>query len=488
MAASESDLEKLKALERTKAAEAQLAAGEARAKEAQLAEVRKYLQMAETGADAGWALKCAQQYRPLYEPLPLADFDARRESSKSSSSDSESDSDSAEKKKKKKKKAKKKTPEQIKQDELDELDALIKDVTGIDVNEAPPFRASRQQKKGRPQGVQQIWENISRYCPEGVDAADIDFEESGFIWDGYGWMLPTIVVSPKRGRERMYLIPYDEYEPSWLKSFVPGGPTRSSSNLAADVLFETDSDSDSDNSGFSDSEYDSDSDDYWGDMFGYEDDMDRYEIARAPPGISVGKINIGWAFESTYMDMGWYEKASIVTMTIADVFRYYGIRPDKKYREPEYLYDSDTPYTDKVRHWKRTTSKLLKRYEAAGYTKVMFHDVVGYLNARPRKVRAGWTWPSCFEPPPSYLPVETVPVAYLYKDARLNSVWDVSPLSPEFITAELNRRAFVEAFAKLINAGVTHVRTQLWASEATITEIFDDDDDDDDDEDIEYID
>ena len=109
MAASESDLEKLKALERTKAAEAQLAAGEARAKEAQLAEVRKYLQMAETGADAGWALKCAQQYRPLYEPLPLADFDARRESSKSSSSDSESDSDSAEKKKKKKKKAKKKS-------------------------------------------------------------------------------------------------------------------------------------------------------------------------------------------------------------------------------------------------------------------------------------------------------------------------------------------------------------------------------------------
>ena len=109
MAASESDLEKLKALERTKTAEAQLAAGEARAKEAQLAEVRKYLQMAETGADAGWALKCAQQYRPLYEPLPLADFDARRESSKSSSSDSESDSDSAEKKKKKKKKAKKKS-------------------------------------------------------------------------------------------------------------------------------------------------------------------------------------------------------------------------------------------------------------------------------------------------------------------------------------------------------------------------------------------
>ena len=101
MAASESDLEKLKALERTKTAEAQLAAGEARAKEAQLAEVRKYLQMAETGADAGWALKCAQQYRPLYEPL--ADFDARRESSKSSSPDSESDSDSAEKKKKKKK-------------------------------------------------------------------------------------------------------------------------------------------------------------------------------------------------------------------------------------------------------------------------------------------------------------------------------------------------------------------------------------------------
>ena len=109
MAASESDLEKLKALERTKTAEAQLAAGEARAKEAQLAEVRKYLQMAETGADAGWALKGAQQYRPLYEPLPLADFDARRESSKSSSSDSESDSDSAEKKKKKKKKDKKKS-------------------------------------------------------------------------------------------------------------------------------------------------------------------------------------------------------------------------------------------------------------------------------------------------------------------------------------------------------------------------------------------
>jgi hypothetical protein len=105
MAASESDLEKLKALERTKTAEAQLAAGEARAKEAQLAEVRKYLQMAETGADAGWALKCAQQYRPLYEPL--ADFDARRESSKSSSPDSESDSDSAEKKKKKKKAKKK---------------------------------------------------------------------------------------------------------------------------------------------------------------------------------------------------------------------------------------------------------------------------------------------------------------------------------------------------------------------------------------------
>ena len=106
MAASESDLEKLKALERTKTAEAGTAAAEARAKEAQLAEVRKYLQMAETGADAGWALKCAQQYRPLYEPLPLADFDARRESSKSSSSDSESDSDSAEKKKKKKKKKK----------------------------------------------------------------------------------------------------------------------------------------------------------------------------------------------------------------------------------------------------------------------------------------------------------------------------------------------------------------------------------------------
>ena len=104
MAASESDLEKLKALERTKTAEAQLAAGEARAKEAQLAEVRKYLQMAETGADAGWALKCAQQYRPRYELL--ADFDARRESSKSSSPDSESDSDSAEKKKKKKKKKK----------------------------------------------------------------------------------------------------------------------------------------------------------------------------------------------------------------------------------------------------------------------------------------------------------------------------------------------------------------------------------------------
>ena len=89
------------------------------------------------------------------------------------------------KKKKKKKKAKKKTPEQIKQDELDELDALIKDVTGIDVNEAPPFRASRQQKKGRPQGVQQIWENVSRYCLEGVDAANIDFEESGFC---LGWV------------------------------------------------------------------------------------------------------------------------------------------------------------------------------------------------------------------------------------------------------------------------------------------------------------
>ena len=47
------------------------------------------------------------------------------------------------------------------------------------------------------------------------------------------------------------------------------------------------------------------------------------------------------------------------------------------------------------------------------------------------------------------------------------------------------RDVFVEAFAKLINAGVTHVRTQLWASESTIIEIFDDDDDD---EDIEYID
>ena len=78
MAASESDLEKLKALERTKTEEAETAAAEARVAEARLAEVRKYLQMAETGADAGWALKCAQQYRPRYELL--ADFDARRES------------------------------------------------------------------------------------------------------------------------------------------------------------------------------------------------------------------------------------------------------------------------------------------------------------------------------------------------------------------------------------------------------------------------
>ena len=414
--------------------------------------------------------------------------------------DAEPNNDEKKKKKKKKKKAKKKTPEQIKQDELDELDALIKDVTGIDVNEAPPFRASRQQKAGLSledlkkllvrQGDHQMWE-CHFYCPEDVNKADIVSKEWEFTWNGYGWVFPGIILRLKRGRVRKYLIPYNEYEPSWLKSFVPGGPTRSGSNLADDMLFETDSD----NSGTSDSEYDSeydsdDSVDYWGDMFGSEDDdMDQYEIARAPPGISVGKINIGWAFESTFMDKGIYDKASIVTMTIADVFRYYGIRPDKKYREPEYVYDTYTAYTDKVRDWKRTTAKLLKRYEAAGYKKVMFHDVVGYLNARPREVRAGWAWPSCFEQPPSYLPVETVPVAYLFKDTRVNSVYDVSPLSPEdvteYITAELNSRAFDEAFAKLINAGVTHVRTQLWASESTTIEIFDDDDDD---EDIEYID